>query len=114
MATITNVSANRFYSRADNGFCLLPKESKEVTTQHAICYLGSNEIKVEFSSSDDFSNVSELRLLSLKRTLKLDENLSAKDIIKLYMPKKTIKQSLNLPKKTSKKTTSKETKGDKE
>ena len=114
MATITNVSANRFYSRADNGFCLLHKESKEVTTQHAICYLGSNEIKVEFSSSDDFSNISELRLLSLKRTLKLDENLSAKDIIQLFMPKKTIKQRLNFPKPTSKKTTSKETKAHKE
>ena len=114
MATLTNVGSTRFYSRANGGFCLLPDESLEITAQHALCYLGNNQLEVNFTSNDDFSNISDLRLLSLRRTLKLDENLSAKDIIKLYKPKKKVSLSKPLPKKTSKKTTSNETKEDRE
>ena len=114
MATLTNVGSNRFYSRANDGFCLLSGESLEITAQHALCYLGNSQLEVKFTSDDDFSGISELRLLSLKRTLNLDENLSTKDIIKLYKPKKKVSLSKPLPKKTSKKTTSNETKEDKE
>lgn len=102
MATLTNVGLTRFNSRANGGFCLLPDESLEITTQHALCYLGNPQLKVEFSFNDDFSGISELRLLSLKRTLNLDENLSAKDIISLYKPKKKVTLPKPLPKKTKK------------
>ena len=102
MATLTNVGSNRFYSRANGGFCLLPNESLKITAQHALCYLGNNQLEVKFTSDDDFSGISELRLLSLKRTLNLDENLSAKDIISLYKPKKKVTLPKPLPKKTKK------------
>lgn len=102
MATLTNVGSNRFYSRANGGFCLLPDESLEITAQHALCYLGNNTLTVKFSASDDFSDISELRLLSLKRTLGLDESLDGKEIINLYKPKKKITLPKSLPKKTKK------------
>jgi hypothetical protein len=102
MATMTNISQRRFYSKADGGFCLMPDDSKQITTQHALCYLGNNQLEVVFTYDDDFSNISELRLLSLKRTLNLDENLSVKDIISLYMPKKKTILPKPVPKKSKK------------
>jgi len=102
MATMTNVSQRRFYSKADGGFCLMPNDSKQITAQHALCYLGNDQLEVAFTSNDDFSNISELRLLSLKRTLNLDENLSTKDIINLYKPKKKVTLPKSKPKKPKK------------
>ncbi len=102
MATLTNVGSTRFNSKANGGFCLLPDESLEITAQHALCYLGNNQLEVVFTYDDDFSNISELRLLSLKRTLNLDENLSAKDIINLYKPKKKVTLPKPAPKKSKK------------
>ena len=102
MATLTNVGLTRFNSKANGGFCLLPDESLEITAQHALCYLGNNQLEVVFTSDDDFSNISELRLLSLKRTLNLDENLSAEDIINLYKPKKKVTLPKSKPKKPKK------------
>ena len=102
MATLTNVGSNRFYSRANGGFCLLPDESLEITAQHALCYLGNNDLELNFTSNDDFSGISELRLLSLKRSLSLDDSLDANGIIKLYKPKKKVSLPKSLPKKLKK------------
>tara|TARA_R110000824_G_scaffold347442_1_gene534206 strand:- start:1514 stop:1831 length:318 start_codon:yes stop_codon:yes gene_type:complete len=102
LATLTNVGSNRFYSNANGGFCLLPTESLEITAQHALCYLGNNQLEVNFTSNDDFSGISELRLLSLKRTLSLDDSLDTSGIIKLYKPKKKVSLSKSLPKKLKK------------
>jgi hypothetical protein len=102
LATLTNVGSTRFYSKANSGFCLLPDESLEITAQHALCYLGNNQLEVKFTANDDFSGISELRLLNLKRTLGLDSNLSASDIIKLYKPKKKVSLPKAMPKKVKK------------
>ena len=102
MATLTNVGSNRFNSRANGGFCLLPDDSLEITAQHALCYLGNNQLEVKFTANDDFSGISELRLLSLKRTLSLDDSLDVNGIIKLYKPKKKVTLPKPLPKKTKK------------
>ena len=101
MATLTNVGSNRFYSKANGGFCLLPDESLEITAQHALCYLGNNDLTVKFTANDDFSGISKLRLLSLKRTLSLDDSLDAKGIIKLYKPKKKVTVTSTIKKKAT-------------
>jgi hypothetical protein len=102
LATLTNVGSNRFYSNANGGFCLLPDESLEITAQHALCYLGNNDLELNFTSNDDFSDISELRLLSLKRSLSLDDSLDVKSIIKLYKPKKKVSLVKSLPKRIKK------------
>lgn len=98
MAKVTNISLRRFYSRGGGGFRLMPNESLEVTTEHALVYLGRDGLQVDFDSKDSFNDISELRLLNLNRVLGLD--LDAKGLKKHLLPKKKLKS--NLPKRKPK------------
>jgi hypothetical protein len=95
VAKVTNVGSRRFYSRGNGGFRLLPSESLEVTTEHALAYLGRDELQVDFDTKDSLDGISELRLLNLNRVLGLD--LDTKGLKKHLLPKKKAKSGF--PKK---------------
>jgi len=66
----------------------------ELTTVHALCYLGNPDLLVEFDASDSFNGIAENRILVLKRVLGLDESLDVKGVINHLKPKRKKRASL--------------------